>query len=228
MKKILFFAPHPDDEILGCGGSIIKATNKGYDVNMCYLTCGEQGSPKYSPAKLKLLRKKEAMSVCKFLKIKNNNIYFLHIPDNNISCHDFESYKKIMELIRKIKPELVYIPQVDENYHDHRQASLLIQRALDMAGSNNFKAQGTAWWVENVLAYEISTPMKNYQYAEDISREINKKIKALELYNSQTSQKGNTSDFIGEKAKFLPGFRAAMTIGEYREVFQVIRVANIL
>ena len=47
--------------------------------------------------------------------------------------------------------------------------------------------------------------MKNYQYAEDISREINKKIKALELYNSQTSQKGNTSDFIGEKAKFLIG-----------------------
>ena len=228
MKKILCFAPHPDDEILGCGGSLIKAINRGDDVFICYLTLGEQGSSKLSPSKLKNVRKKESLSVCKFLDIPSSNVYYLGIADNNIDCHDLKSMKKIIALIRKINPNLVYMPHRGENYHDHQQASLLIQRASDMSGSNNFNLQGCAWWVDNILAYEVSTPMEIYQYAEDISDVIDKKIEALKLYSSQTMKEGNTSDFISEKSKFLSGYRASMTIGEYREVFQVIRASNIL
>lgn len=229
MKKILCFAPHPDDEILGCGGSLIKAIEKGYSVSICYLTYGEQGSPLYPLQKLKKIRKKESLAVCKFLSILAKNIYYLGIPDNKISCYDFESMKKIIVLLRKIKPDLVYIPSEMENYHDHQQANLLIQRALGMSGSNNFKKQGEeAWWVGDVLAYEIFTPIGRYQYTEDISDVINKKIEALKLYKSQTSKEGNMSDFVGEKAKYLSGYRAAMTIGKHREVFQVIRVSGIL
>jgi len=99
---------------------------------------------------------------------------------------------------------------------------------LDMAGSNNFFEFGrSAWWVKNVLAYEVWTPLEKYQYSEDISKFIDKKIEALKLYKSQTSQLGNISDFVGTKAKFLPGWRAAMTLGDYREVFQVLRCGSL-
>ncbi len=229
MKKILCFAPHPDDEILGCGGSLIKAIKLGYEIHICYLTFGEQGSPVFPTKKLKIIRKKESIKVSAFLGIPKSNIYFLGIPDNEINWHDIKAMKEIISLVRKIKPNIVYLPHEHENYYDHQQASLLIQRALGMAGSNNFKNQGkNSWWVENVLAYEVSTPMEKYQYAEDISGFIDQKIKVLKLYQSQTVKFGNASDFISDKAIFLPGYRAAMTIGEYREVFQVIRVAGIL
>lgn len=228
VKNILCFAPHPDDEILGCGGSILKALSMGCQVHICYLSFGEYGSPKFAPAKLLSIRKKEALSVGEFLGIPKKNISFLAIPDNQINHYDLNCIKKIMELVRIIKPDLVYLPHEYEQSSDHSEAHKLIMRALDMAGSNNFFEFGkSAWWVNNVLAYEIWTPMERYQYSEDISNFIDRKIKALKLNESQMSQSGNISDFIGEKAKFLSGYRAAMTIGNYREVFQVLRIGDI-
>lgn len=228
IKRILCFAPHPDDEILGCGGSIIKAIDRECTVHICYLSYGEQGSPKFIPRQLKYIRKKEALNVCNFLGINKKNITFLSIPDNEISMHDIKSMKKIMELVRKIKPDLVYLPHERDNYYDHEQANKLIMRALDMSGSNNFiKFGGSPWWVENVLAYEVRSPLEKYQYTEDISDVINKKIAALKLYRSQSASAGNVSDFVSEKGKFLSGYRAAMTVGDYREAFQVLRIGNI-
>jgi len=229
MKKILCFAPHPDDEILGCGGSLIKAIKKSYQVHLCYITFGEQGSATINPKDLKQIRKKEAIKVCHHLTIPSSNIHFLGIPDNEINWHDLGAMKKIMVLVRIIKPDIVYLPHERENYHDHQQTNLLVMRALGMAGSDNFfESDGKGWWVETVLAYEVWTPMDRFQYSEDISNEIDQKIEALKIYSSQSSSKGNTSDFVGEKARHISGYRAAMTIGEHREVFQVLRLGKIL
>jgi len=229
MANILVFAPHPDDEILGCGGSIIKHVKNKHKVFVCYLSNGEFGSPKYSPKKLFKIRKNEAIMVCEKIGIKKQNIFFLEIPDNQIMDTDTEKMKEIMSLVRKIKPGLVYLPHKNEKSFDHQQAHVLIIRALDMSGSNNFlKKDEKSWWVENVLAYEIWTPLTDYQYGEDISKVIDLKIKTLELYKSQKSIEGNTSDFIGDKASFLSGYRAATSIGEFREVFKVIRIGKIL
>lgn len=228
-KNILCFAPHPDDEILGCGGSLIKAIKQGHRVSICYLTYGEQGGPKYLPNELAKVRKQESLSVCHFLGIKRKQIYFLEVADNNISSHDLPILKQIISLIRSVKPDLVYLPHEGENYHDHREASLLIQRALGMSGSANFPESGASvWWVENVLGYEVSTPMQRHQYSEDISDVIEDKVAALKLYTSQTKAGGNVSDFIGDKARYLSGYRAAMTIGEYREFFQVFHVGHVI
>lgn len=230
-KKILCFAPHPDDELLGCGGSLIKAKNKGDILHICYMTLGENSNPKHSVASLEKIRKSESQIVCKEMGVKKKNVFYLGIKDNQISADDYMSFVKIINIIRTCRPDIVYLPHENENYYDHKQASILIQRSLDMAGSNNFinsKNKLKPWWVDYVLAYEVSTPLAKYQYAEDVSKEIESKIKLLNFYRSQTEKEGNLSDFIGEKAKYLPGYRAAMSVGEYREVFQVIRSANIL
>jgi len=228
-KKILCFAPHPDDEMLGCGGSLIKARNKKYKIGICYLTMGENGSPKFSPNTLKKIRREEALTVCKKLGVIKEDIYFMNIPDNQIDANNYKSYLKIISLLRMFRPNTVYLPHENENYHDHKQANRLIQRALDMSGSNNFlKTRETAWWVDNVLAYEISTPLCRYNYAENISEVIDEKISILKLYKSQTLKSGNLSNFIGDNAKALSAYRASMSVGKYREAFQVLRVANIL
>jgi len=229
VKKILCFAPHPDDEVLGCGGSIIKARRFGCQVHLCYISFGEYGSPRFSPKKLAAIRRKEALAVADSWGIRGKDVTLFAIPDNQISCHDLKSMKAIIKLIRTIKPDLVYLPHEQEKSFDHAEANRLIMRALDMAGSNNFFEFGKcAWWVENVLAYEVLTPLEKYQYTEDISSFINQKIQALKLYQSQTAAAGNISDFVGQKAKLLSGWRAATTLGEHREVFQVLRMGSIL
>ncbi len=228
VKNILCFAPHPDDEILGCGGSIAKAIATGCRVHMCYLTSGENASPKLAPKQLSILRRKEALAVTKFLGIPSKQVYFLGISDNHISHLEFKRVGEIMKLVRTVKPDLVYLPHLSEQSSDHTEANQLIMRALDMAGSNNFFQFGKcAWWVKNVLAYEVWTPLERYQYSEDISDFIDIKINALKLYRSQTAQAGNISDFVGDKGRYLSAYRAAMTLNEYREAFQVLRMGDL-
>lgn len=228
VRNVLCFSPHPDDEILGCGGSLIKALSIGCEVHVCYLSLGEYGNPKFKPKQLAAIRKKEALTVSKFLGIPLKNIIFLGIADNQISRHDLKSIKEIIRLVRIIKPDLVYLPHELEQSFDHSEANGLIMRALDMAGSNNFFEFGKcAWWVKSVLAYEVWTPLERYQYTEDISDFIDKKIGALKIYKSQTSQSGNVSNFVGDNGKHLSAYRAAMTLGDHREAFQVLRMSDI-
>lgn len=227
-KKVLVFSPHPDDEILGCGGSIAKLADEKHLIHLCYLSFGENGSPRCKPVELRETRRREALAVAKYFSIAVDHVTFFEIPDGEIWEGSLEQMKQVMGLIREIRPSVVYLPHEKETSYDHAQASKLIKRALDMAGSNNYlEGNQKAWWVEAVLAYEIWSPLADYQYAEDISNYIDKKVEALALYESQSAQAGNSSDFIGDKARFLPGYRAAMSIGDYREVFQVVRVGNV-
>lgn len=228
MKLVaLCFAPHPDDEILGCGGIIQRL--KKFEVYICFLTYGENGIPYLSEHRTSQLRKTESIQACKKLGIKKENLIYLGLRDNSIDSNSRKDFMKINELIRRIKPNLVLIPSKEDLYHDHSEASKLIKRSLDMAGSNNFLKKGEkSHWVGNVLEYEVSTPFQDYSFSIDMTeKEMKNKIESLESYNSQKEKSGNKSDFIGEKVKYLAAFRAAYTIGKYREAFKVVRIDNL-
>ncbi len=228
-NKILCIAPHPDDEILGCGGSLIKAKKNNYEISLCYLSYGEGASPKYSLDELKKIRKNESLKVCAKLGVKKTNIFFMGIGDNKINHNSLKDFKSLMSIIRKVKPNVVFIPDDKDLYNDHREAALLSKRSLDMAGSNNFlKKNENPWWVDNVLEYEVSRPLSDFQYSVEVSEEIDDKISLLSLYKSQTKKEGNVSDLVSDKARYLSGYRAAFSVGEYREVFRVYRVDGIL
>jgi len=228
-KKIIIFSPHPDDEIIWCGWTIAKAKRMWHEISIVYLSFWEYSSPNIESKKLKLVRKKEALKVIDFFWISKKNVFFLWIEDNAISANDLDSMKKIIEIIRNFKPDIAYIPNRKDNYFDHSQSWILVLRALDMAWSNNFFEYGGKWFrVNNILEYEIYTTFNKYSYTEDISDYIDYKIKAIKIYNSQSKLSWNISNFISDKVAYLSWFRAAYTIWEFREVFNVIRTTGIL
>jgi hypothetical protein len=59
-ENVLILAPHPDDEIIGCGGAIIKHRNKGSKIFVIYLTDGREGNKKIDPMVLSNMRREEA------------------------------------------------------------------------------------------------------------------------------------------------------------------------
>ena len=75
MNKILILAPHPDDEVLGCGGTIKKYSNRGEEVYLCIVT--EAYTPDWSEEFLRE-RPKEIEEANKLLGIKKT--YFLGFP----------------------------------------------------------------------------------------------------------------------------------------------------
>ena len=58
--NVLVAAPHPDDDVIGCGGSLIKLTRAGHRIIIVYLTSGEAGSIDHTKEELLLIREREA------------------------------------------------------------------------------------------------------------------------------------------------------------------------
>ncbi|MFD8560562.1 PIG-L deacetylase family protein [Streptosporangium canum] len=227
---VLVIAPHPDDEVLGCGGSIINHLAAGRRTGVAYLTSGEHASPTISADEFGPLREDEARAATGVLGVPAGDVEFLRIGDGSISPADLAQMGAVMELLRRRRPRLLYLPHPREPY-DHRAAFELCWRAAGMAGSSNYPQHGgRPHWVETILGYEVWTPISHPEYGEDITPVLEQRTAALAQYGSQSAAaKGEgQADYIGRAARFLPGYRGAMSVGGYREAFQVLRLGRVI
>ena len=129
--QVLVIAPHPDDEVLGCGGSIAKLTVAGARVYVGYLTSGEQGSGEIPAGELGLLREREARAAVSVLGVDPDEASFLRIGDGAIDPHDLAQVEAVIRLVRQIRPALTYLPHEHDGSFDHQAAHQLAVRALD-------------------------------------------------------------------------------------------------
>ncbi len=199
--RILIISPHPDDEILGCGGTIIKAIEKGDEVFVVYLTSGDSNQK---------IREKEALAVCKYLEI--NHHYFLRFQKNGLTI-SLENIGVLVKIFRKIKPDIVYINHDQDADNEHRISYGLVMEAYWRYNSK----QTTTSKIKGLLLYEIHRPMKTYNLIEDISKYIKKKMEAMSFYKSQLNESK-----LDLAIKGLNRYRGSMHEGmDYAEVFQI-------
>lgn len=170
--KVLVIAPHPDDEVLGCGGTIKKHTNKGDEVYLCVAT--RAYGPDWSQEFINN-RKKEISCANKILGIKET--IFLDLPTVKL---DTLGQKKINDLIKqclnKIKPEILYIPSDKDNNKDH----CLISKACLIASRPEFDSS-----IKKVLSYSYESPLFLPNLYIDISDTLDDKLKAMSCYKSE-------------------------------------------
>ena len=88
-RSAVIFAPHQDDETLGCGGTIILKAQAGPTVTIVFLTDGSTSHRRFiSAAKLTQIRKQEALAAAELLGITSEAVHFLDFPDGRLShCH---------------------------------------------------------------------------------------------------------------------------------------------
>jgi LmbE family N-acetylglucosaminyl deacetylase len=221
VKRVLVFAAHPDDDIIGCGGSIAKHVKNGNKVSVCYMTSGSAGSLDYAKDELARIRENEAKRAAKV--VGSRNLIFLRNPDGYLR-YDEGNLRKLVELIRKIRPNIVYIHHKSDGQQDHTTTYQLVKESIRRASGPWFQeCKGALWSVETILAYEVSTPLSEFNYVEDISEFIDKKIAALRKHQSQVKDIR-----YDEAAEGLAKYRGAMTgKGKYCEVFQVVKVTDL-
>lgn len=185
--KILVIAPHPDDEVLGCGGTIKKHTEAGDEVYLCVVT--KAYTPDWSEEFIEN-RKKEIDASSKILGIKN--IYFLDFPTvklDTISQKDLND--AISGVVKEVRPDIAFIPFSGDINKDHKivsEASLVALRP---------KPEAT---VKKVFYYEVlsetewSKPAQRIEdvfipnYYEDISDYLDYKLKSMECYKSELKE----------------------------------------
>jgi LmbE family N-acetylglucosaminyl deacetylase len=221
LKRVLVFAGHPDDDVIGCGGSLAKHVKLGNQVSACYMTSGEAGSLDYSKDELLTMREKEARNAAEVIGF--HDLTFLRNPDGYLE-YNKSNLKKLVELIREKQPNIVYVHHQSDGHQDHRTTFQLVNESLGRASVPKFqKYKGTPWSTDIVLAYEVWTPLSDFEYVEDISKFIDKKTAALRKHESQIK-----SIRFDEAADGLARFRGATTgKGKYCEVFKVIKMSSI-
>ena len=111
MKKILSFGAHPDDIEIGCGGTEAKLIKVGWKAAHVLITSGELGSMKIVPEELISIRESEAIRAAKILGVEE--VYFLKAQDG-LTGFSRDLKIKIIEMIRKIKPNIVFLHSKSE------------------------------------------------------------------------------------------------------------------
>lgn len=129
------FAPHPDDETLGCGGTIVRKRMAGADVRLVFVTDGSRShAALMPPAELARLRREEALEAAAALGVPAGNVTFLDYPDGALAAHARDAQARIAGLLRAARPAQVFVPYRGEAPADHHVTNRLVRAALRQEG----------------------------------------------------------------------------------------------
>lgn len=179
---ILAFGAHPDDVELSCGGTIHKSITQGKTVGIVDLTEGELGTR--GDVKTRANESNNAADV-----LGVNFRINLKMPDGFI-INSKQNQLKVIELIRKYKPEVVFCNSVDDRHPDHSKASTLVREACYLSGLIKIITKDSkglvqdSWRPRAVYSY-IQWKSLKPDFVVDISSSIDIKMDAVNCYKSQ-------------------------------------------
>lgn len=186
--RVFIVAAHPDDEVLGCGGTIARYVKSGNHVYTLIL--GEGATSRYKDridAKKKELYdlKTQAENVSRILGVKK--VFFSDFPDNSFdSVPVLKIIKEIERIKSVIKPDIIYTHHYGDLNIDHRIAYKAVLTACRPVKGETVKK---IYSFEVASSTEWSGPDKNNCFTPDvyvdISGTIDKKIKALKCYKKE-------------------------------------------
>ncbi len=134
-RSALIFAPHPDDETLACGGTIIKKLRAGARVGIVFLTDGSHSHSVFlPPEQLAALREREALAAASAMGVGEGDITFLRFEDGRLSEHQEAAVTQVAALLGRFEPQEVYIPYAYEPPSDHVATNRIVRNALTQVG----------------------------------------------------------------------------------------------
>jgi LmbE family N-acetylglucosaminyl deacetylase len=228
-QRLLVIAPHPDDEVLGCGGLIQKIKqNKGH-VYVLFLTVGDtQDFSQKGRSSIKE-REREIKRVAKYLNIDEYAIAFpgdqYHLKLELLGRHQLMQYieRTSPVSLERVKPTIVLIPSPYSYNQDHVIAATAAHTSLRPTEPL------TKHFVRNVLAFEVPSDAWSLQKQQPPNfflpltpKEIKIKSKALRLYSSQYRPPLNPRS--PEAIETLAALRGTQCQSPYAEAYHVYRI----
>lgn len=178
---LLSITAHPDDTELTCGGTIIKAVQAGYKVGLLDLTAGESGTRGSSG-----LRARESARAARVMGIVYREN--LGLPDAALE-HRREYKLQIAARLRALRPRTVILPYWAGRHPDHYTAGQIGYEACFLAGLAKAPIEGTPFRPYKIIYATMYVPSVVPTFVVDITRQFEKKLKAILAYSSQFSAK---------------------------------------
>ncbi len=212
--KILVVVAHPDDEILGVGGTLLKHKQKGDDIFVCMVTkaYGPQWSKEYIEQKVS-----EQQKVDEIIGVKKRfNLNFPTVKLNTIAHGEFN--KRITEIVNEVGPDIIYTHFENDLNFDHD----LVFRSVMVATRPPTKIKLVC--IETLSETEWGNGSFKPNYWVDISDFIEQKIKIFKIYESEVKQYPHPRS--PEGIKILAQKRGNEICKKYAEAFQIIKDYN--
>jgi LmbE family N-acetylglucosaminyl deacetylase len=218
MKKVMVISAHPDDEILGAGGTLARHRDQGDELAWLIVTnISESGG--FDKERVEQ-RQEEIDLVADKLKM---DAYKLDYPAMQLSgSHLNEMIPRISEIFDEFKPERIYVLNRSDVHSDHRVGFDAVN-----ACTKSFRHP----YVREVMMYEcISETEFTPALPEnvftpncfvDISEQMEEKIKIMEIYNSEIGE--HPFPRSERNIRALATFRGATAGVEYAEAFQILK-----
>jgi len=183
-KVILIIAAHPDDEVLGCFGTVARLIKEGYTAYTLILSRGKTSRGDISDSEMKQY-KNEMINANNLIGIKK--VYQADFPDNKFdSVPLLDIVQKIEEIKKIISPEIIFTHHIGDINIDHQ----ITHKAVLTATRPMIEET-----VTTIYAMEVPSSTEWNSYSKDtiftpnvffdISETIKTKIKAMEEYNSE-------------------------------------------
>lgn len=181
-KKILVIAPHPDDEVLGVGGTIARFAAEKAEVYVAVVT---KGYPPDYPEEISQIGRKEALVAHQILGVKET--IFLTFPAARLDTVPHrEVNSQIFELIKKFQPDTLFIPFYGDIHMDHQRVFL---SSLVAGRPNNLYAPKAIYTYEILSETNWNAPYLTTNFVPnvfvDISPYLEIKMQAMRMYASQ-------------------------------------------
>jgi len=219
MKNIIVISAHPDDEILGCGGTLIKHRENGDQIDWLITTniSEKQGFSK----DIVKSRQQEIIDVSEKLNI--NKIHKLDYPTMCLSDESLLTMiPEVSQVFNEVQPEIIYILNRSDAHSDH----LITFKAI-MACTKSFRYP----FIKRVLMYECisetefgaALPENHFlpTYFVDISPYFKEKLEIMAIYDSELGQ--HPFPRSNRNIEALATFRGASVGVEYAEAYQMLK-----
>ena len=221
----LIIAAHPDDEVLGCGGSMAKWAKIGHEVHVLIMAEGATSRDKYRDRKFRKdelsMLAQSANQVVNILGIKS--VELMDYPDNRMDSVDLlDVVKSIEERIEKIEPEIVITHHIGDLNIDHQITHQAVITACRPKPEQTVK-QILSFEIPSATDWQSSTMGNPFipNWFEDVSDTLELKIKALEAYKSEMRDWPHTRSI--KAVEYLAKWRGASVGCDAAEVFMLIR-----
>jgi len=220
-KKILVVAAHPDDEVLGCGGTIARYVREGYDAYVVFMTDGVSSRKETSIQNEIKNREKSAILASQILGIELVEI--LDFPDNGMDTVPIlDIVQKLEDIIAKVEPSIVFTHHWGDLNIDHR---ITCQSVLTACRPYPAQVVKEIYSFEIPSSTEWSSPSveNNFSpnYFVDIGETIDLKISALRAYDQEMHDFPHSRSI--ENIEHLAKWRGASIGVLSAECFSIIR-----
>jgi N-acetylglucosamine malate deacetylase 1 len=215
MNKVLIIAVHPDDETLGCGGTMLKHKANGDEIHWLICTDIDKNNDYYDTRQDEI---KKVSNLYSFDTVNNLKLKTMQVDEYSMS----ELIGKISKVINDVKPNIIYLPFKGDVHSDHRK---IFEAAYSCTKSFRYPFIKKIYMIETLSETEFAPSTKEDSFIPNIfvniSEYMDKKIEIMKVFESEIAE--HPFPRSERNLKALATLRGATAGCEYAESFMLLK-----